>query len=153
MVLNSCQILSRIAWTSQAFCLLHATLCCKSARLSVILLLALLSFLHSRFSLSTFYFPFFSVFYLSWLKANLSHDCSLPLSPPRFTCCCSLGVPCLCIFANVSQGVATCPLTNYTSSSSMVQFFSYRVEWVIRHLSGQIRLQTSLCRGLIPCQI
>lgn len=49
--------------------------------------------------------------------------------------------------------VANCPLTNYTSSSSTVWYFSYTMKWLIYQHSGQIKPQIIMCCGLIPCQI
>ena len=119
------------------------------------LLFASLS-LHSLSSSSSFYSLFLScVLYSLFMALEL-----VVLMAAHFlfclrqiACCCSLGIPCLCVILKNSQGVATFPPTNCVSFSSLVQFFGYIGKWLVPHLSSQIRPQILIHRGWIPCQI
>ena len=113
----------------------------------------LLHCLFFTFSLSVFIL-FSSSLVLYYVYSRLKTNSSLAT---RFlfcfcwiACCCSLGVPCLCIINSGSQGVATYPLANCT-----IFFFIGLVFWLYCHMTHlpsqhQIRLQNSFMTRLNP---
>lgn len=134
---------------------------CTTRQLSSLsfLLFASLSFC-SLYSFSTFSGsssqcplsgPFCSLF--TALKSVSLMAAHFLFCPHQIACCCSLGVPCLGVIITGSQGVATCPPTNYASSSSLVQFFGYVEKWLVHHLSSRNRPQILIHRSSIPYQI
>lgn len=96
--------------------------------------------------------PLFPVLFsiCSWLKANLSFIVRFLFYPFGSLAVVRLPFPASASSPTSHQKVATCPLTNCTSSSSMVFYFDYVVKWFIRQLNGQIGLQNFICHSLIP---
>ena len=134
--------------------LVLSTQCClSSARLSIFYFLLTVSF---AFSVIVFLLLFFLIILCvlfsvySWLKANLSSTILFLFCPFVSPATVHLKFPASTSSPTSHREVATCPLANCASSFSMVQFFSYLVEWLIYQLNNQIGFQNFICHGLIP---